>query len=101
MTIIRVYSHVLVLFGLKVRPHSLSREQHVLGQRWSAQVLVPGKRLNLRLDTRALDNTLPLVFYLGFLLSGTEMFWNVLWEGGYKDGVQHKEPDPGLGWDGS
>lgn len=29
------------------------------------------------------------------------MFWNVFWDGGYKDGVRHKVPDPGLGWDGS
>ena len=29
------------------------------------------------------------------------MFWNVFWDGGYKDGVQHKVPDPGPGWDGS
>lgn len=50
----------------------------------------------MSLGTRALDNTSP-----GFPLLGTKVFYNVLWGGGYKDGVQHKEPDPVLEWNRS
>lgn len=35
---------------------------------------------------------------LSCVFLGAEICWNVLWDGGCKDGVQHEEPDPGLGW---